>query len=74
MSTTERDRVLEFVARWKVAGPELERNRWAALRAATDESLCADLDMLLWLAADWDGPNDSSGFVEMQRRLGKINA
>lgn len=69
---TEREAVRKWAQTWKEYGPELEKIR---LREARDEDNLLSLKLLtpaFEQAARASPPDESSGFVEMQRHLAKL--
>ena len=71
MDEREKDDILRRIEAWRVAGEFLQRERWARLRAMTDEDTRRAVVELLSLAYP-DLPDRGSGLVEQQKAFRRI--
>lgn len=62
----------EWVEHWKRVGPELEKVRIRELRNLNYEEQRPLIDALLQLGVDRAVPRNTSGLVELQRRLARL--
>ena len=69
---TEREQMALWVRTWKEAGPELEAQRRADIRAADNRRALAQLSGLFDHATRSQPPRETSGLVEMQRWFAKL--
>jgi hypothetical protein len=72
MSPEEVEQIRQWIACRRRAAPLLERIKRQELRRLTDDEQCQAMEDVLELAELDDSPTDSSGFVEMQRKLQKL--
>lgn len=61
------DEAREYVARWKQAGPVLEKVRREELRKLCDEDVRTQIHDLLEIAGSFRQHRPTSGLVEQQR-------
>ncbi len=71
MDAGERERILRRIEEWRVAGEVLRRERWARLRAMTDDECRSAIADLLSLPLP-ELPERGSGLVEQQRLFRRL--
>jgi hypothetical protein len=64
---TEEEQRIEFVERWRRAGPALEAIHLQALREYRHDDHIGEIDALLEIGSRLATPRITSGFVEQQR-------
>ncbi len=67
MDSTEREQIRRRIGEWEIATAVLQQERWARLRAMTDEDCRAAIADLLSLPPSPEQPERGSGLVEQQR-------
>ncbi len=72
MTEAEKAATLKFIEAWKLAGPELEKQRRADIRAANTVSAIQSMNLLFRDAIKHSPPRLTSGLVEQQRWFMKL--
>ena len=67
MDEREKQQILRYIETWRVAGPLLEEERRARLRAMTDEEARETIAALFFGDVTPPGGRRESGLVEQQR-------